>query len=76
MILLSGYNEEDIQEFIHGIHADIDHCNQLSDREYRMDASIGYHVETDAADINLEKIIEMADQNMYAVKKAKKASRK
>ena len=43
-------------------------------KEYRMDASIGYHVETDAANINLEKIIEIADQNMYAVKKAKKAS--
>ena len=76
VILLIDYAEEDIKEYISRIHEDIEKYNRLSMKEYRMDASIGYHVETDAAHINLEKIIEIADQNMYAVKKAKKASRK
>lgn len=76
VILLIDYAEEDIKEYISRIHEDIEKYNRLSMKEYRMDASIGYCVETDAANINLEKIIEIADQNMYAVKKAKKASRK
>lgn len=75
VILLNGYAEEDIKEYIRKIHEDIEHYNHISAKEYRMDASIGYYVETDAAHIDLEKIIEIADRNMYAVKKAKKASR-
>lgn len=75
VILLSGYEEEEIREYIHRIDAEIRSANQHSDKAYQMDASIGYYVETNAAEMNLEKIIEMADQNMYAVKKAKKVSR-
>lgn len=75
VILLSGYSEQEVREYIHKIHIGIRSYNQQAIKKYTMDASIGYYVETDAANMNLEKIIEMADQNMYAVKKAKKTSR-
>lgn len=75
VILLSGYGEEDVKTCISKINADIRNYRLQAAKQYRMDASIGYYVEENAANINLEKIIEMADQNMYAVKKAKKASR-
>lgn len=75
VILLSGCSEEDVKEYISRLCADIHHYDLSSDKEYRMDVSVGYYVETDAANINLEKIIEIADQNMYEVKKSKKASR-
>lgn len=75
VILLSGYSDEDIKKYIHKIDTDIYNNSLEAAKQYRMDASIGYYMEADAANMNLEKIIEMADQNMYAVKKAKKASR-
>ncbi|MBO5473519.1 MAG: GGDEF domain-containing protein [Lachnospiraceae bacterium] len=76
VILLTGYGREELEAYIHRIEDDIHAHSRQSGKEYQMDASIGCYVETDAANINLEKIIEMADQNMYAVKKAKKASRR
>lgn len=75
VILLSGYGKEDVKAYISKIDTDIRNYRLQAAKQYRMDASIGYYVEENAANINLEKIIEMADQNMYAVKKAKKASR-
>lgn len=76
VILLTGYGREELEAYIHRIEDDIHAHSRQSGKEYQMDASIGCYVETDAANINLEKIIEMADQNMYAVKKAKKSSRR
>lgn len=75
VILLSGYSEEDVKEYIHKIQKAIHSYNLLSGKEYRMDASIGYHVETDSSNMNLDRIIELADGNMYAVKKTKKVIR-
>ena len=75
VILLSGYGEKDVKTYISKIDSDIRNYRLQSDKQYRIDASIGYYVEANAANMNLEKIIEMADQNMYAVKKAKKAFR-
>lgn len=75
VILLSGQSEEDVKEYIRKIYADLQQCNLQAAKEYWMDASVGYYVETNAANMDLEQIIEMADQNMYTVKKAKKASR-
>ncbi|MDD6811208.1 MAG: GGDEF domain-containing protein [Lachnospiraceae bacterium] len=75
VILFSGYLNADIKEYIDKLQADIRNSNLLSGKEYQMDVSIGYYLETDADNINLEKIIEIADENMYAAKKAKKASR-
>ncbi len=75
VILLSGYSEVDVQEYIHKVHKAIHSYNSHSGRGYRMDASIGYYVETDLSNMNLDRIIELADSNMYAVKKTKKVFR-
>ena len=75
VILLSGYSQEEVKEYINKIHIAINNYNMLYIKEYQMDASIGYYMEPNAANINLDKVIEMADQNMYAVKKEKRAAR-
>lgn len=72
VIVVSGYEEKDIKEYIGRIHNAIYTYNTRYSRAYRLDASIGYWVETDASHVSLEKLVELADQNMYEIKRAKK----
>lgn len=72
VIVVSGYEEKDIKEYIDRIYSEIHTYNTRYTRAYRLDASIGYWVETDAENVSLEKIVELADQNMYEIKRAKK----
>jgi len=76
VIVVSGYSEEGIREYIERIKNAIGQYNARYKREYSLDASIGYWFEKDAEMANLETLVELADQNMYQVKRAKKAERK
>lgn len=71
--VLNGYSEEEIQEYIEKIYNAIKQYNIRYTRSYRLDASIGYHMEQDAGKISLEQLVELADQDMYKVKREKKA---
>lgn len=44
--------------------------------EYTLEASMGYTIVEPAPDLDIEEIIETADQEMYKMKKAKKAARR
>lgn len=71
--VLNGYSEDGIREYIEKIHKAITQYNIRYTRSYQLDASIGYHVEQDAEKISLEQLVELADQDMYKVKREKKA---
>ncbi|MDE7017858.1 MAG: GGDEF domain-containing protein [Lachnospiraceae bacterium] len=73
IIVVCGYFEEEIKEYINKIYQEIKCYNERFPRAYKLDASIGYCVETDASKVSLEKLVELADQNMYEVKREKKA---
>lgn len=72
VIIMNGCSEEDIQEYIHNIQEDIQHYNVRYAKAYKLDASIGYYIELNAENINLESLVELADQNMYQIKREKK----
>lgn len=76
IIIMCGCTEEDIKEYINRIHQAISRYNTRFTRTYRLDASIGYCVKTDAGKTNLEELIELADQDMYQVKRKKKAKQR
>lgn len=72
VIVLNGYYEENIKEYIDKIKGSISNYNRLYPRKYMLDASIGYYVEPDAEAVNLDTLIELADRNMYQEKRSKK----
>ena len=73
VIVANGYSEEAIQEYIARIHNAIRQYNIHYTKSYQLDASVGYHVENDAENLSLEEVVELADQNMYQIKREKKA---
>lgn len=75
VIIMNGCFEEDVREFIYKIQEDINNYNVRYTKAYKLDASIGYRVEVNAENINLENLVEMADQNMYEIKREKKRNR-
>lgn len=76
VIVLNGYNEDGIREYTERIRNAISQYNARYTRAYKLDASVGYFLETDAEKANLELLVELADKNMYQVKREKKAARK
>ncbi|MCM1104486.1 MAG: GGDEF domain-containing protein [Clostridium sp.] len=73
LMLAVGYAEEDVREHIAGIHASIQNYNMIYHKKYLLDASIGYYVEPETDKQELSRMIELADQDMYRVKREKKA---
>ena len=76
VIVVNGYSEEGIREYIERIKDAIKQYNARYTRAYSLDASVGYCFEKNAEKADLETLVELADQNMYQVKRAKKAERK
>lgn len=76
VIVLNGYSEDGIREYVVRIKNAIDQYNARYTRAYKLDASIGYFLETDAEKASLEVLVELADQNMYRIKREKKAAQK
>lgn len=71
-MLVIGYHEQEIQDYIAGIHASIEKYNQIYHRSWLLDASIGYYLKQKAEPDDLNRMIELADQDMYRVKREKK----
>lgn len=72
LMLAAGYTESDVREHISGIHASIEKFNMIYHRKYLLDASVGYYVEPETDRQELGRMIELADQDMYRVKREKK----
>lgn len=76
VIVLNGYSENGIREYIDRIKKAIEQYNVRYARAYKLDASVGYFLETEADKASLELLVELADQNMYQIKREKKAAQK
>lgn len=76
VIVLNDYSEDGILEYIDRIKNAIRQYNARYTRAYKLDASIGYFLETDAEKASLELLVELADRNMYQIKREKKAAQK
>lgn len=76
VIVMNGYTEDGVLEYVERIRNSIEQYNARYTRAYCLDASIGYWIETDAEKADLEILVELADRKMYQVKRAKKAERR
>ncbi len=76
LIVLNGYSEDGIREYIDKIRNAIGQYNARYTRAYKLDASIGYFLEMDAEKASLELLVELADKNMYQIKREKKAAQR
>ena len=66
-----GIPEEEVVEKINGIRKAMEEVNQKENREYRIDASIGYHMVPFDNEMPISALIELADQEMYKEKREK-----
>ena len=76
VIVLNGYSEDGIREYIDKIRNAIGQYNARYTRAYKLDASIGYFLEMDAEKASLELLVELADKNMDQIKREKKAAQR
>ena len=76
VILSKGYTDADAKNYISQIQTGIENYNANSNHEYTLEASMGYTIVEPVPDLDIEEIIEAADQEMYKMKKAKKAARR
>lgn len=76
VIVLNGYSENGIREYVDRIKDAIKQYNARYTRAYKLDASVGYFLEKNADKASLEQLVELADQNMYQIKREKKAAQK
>lgn len=74
VILSKGYTEEEAKAYMAKIQTGIENYNACSTHEYTLEASMGYTIVKPEEDLDIEAIIEQADQEMYKMKKAKKAA--
>jgi diguanylate cyclase (GGDEF)-like protein len=74
VILSNQFDEQEVQEYIATIRSTIEKDNEQL--KYRLSASIGYFIEENPKDGNLQEIIEAADWHMYQEKKEKKQKHK
>lgn len=72
VMLAQGYTKEDAENYIQKIQMEIENYNVLSDKPYRLDASIGYNIVEPCENPDIEELIESADREMYKVKNEKK----
>ena len=76
VVLSKGYTDTDAKNYISQIQAGIENYNATSNHEYTLEASMGYTIVEPTPDLNIEEIIEAADQEMYKMKNAKKVARR
>ena len=63
------------KQYLSNLEAGIEAFNQTSSLPYQLSASVGYHFLCPSASDELSDAIDMADQNMYLMKKEKKQHR-
>ena len=66
-----GLTTEEVEEVIGRIRRAMDELNKTGDRQYKLDASIGYHMVPYDNEKPLSALIELADQEMYKEKREK-----
>ncbi len=66
-----GLSESEVQEYVSRIRKAMAELNQAGDRQYKLDASIGFHIVPWNNDKPLSALIELADQDMYREKREK-----
>lgn len=76
IVFATGITEVEARGFKNKIQAAIADYNDSHSHEWLLDASIGCWYESSAVDIDLNRVIEQADQDMYRNKRKKKAARK
>ncbi len=75
VLLKVGCDEEQMHRHVARIQTAIDHYNLVSVRPCQLCASIGYYLEEDAAQMELNELIQKANETMYRGKKTKKMAR-
>lgn len=75
VILAPGYTKKDAALCIDTINEKMEEFNKSSEKPYKLEASIGYHMATVRNTDELNAVIEQADQEMYTIKKQKKAGK-
>ena len=75
VLLAHGFTQADAEEYIARIKTGIENYNAMSNRPYRLDASMGYTLMDPTDDFDLEELIESADREMYKVKNEKKRAK-
>ena len=75
VILTSGADEENVEAMRDRIEASLDEFNRTSGKPFKVACSIGMVPVNVGDGISLEEVIGRADEEMYAVKKRKRAAR-
>lgn len=76
VLLAAGYDEDDAKLCVSRIENAMSRMSDTMGKEYRLDASIGYHITTIDSVEALNELIESADRAMYKNKNLKKAAKK
>lgn len=66
-----GLSEKQLEKYVDRIRKAMSELNSSGSRQYKIDASIGYHVVPFDNDKPLSALIELADQDMYKEKREK-----
>lgn len=73
VVMTIGFSDEDALAYIDAIKGLIDTYNEVENKVYKLDASMGYTIMNPREkDFDLEELIESADREMYRVKNLKK----
>lgn len=75
VVMSSDYSHAEAKAYVKRVNQEIESYNAASNKPYELSASMGYRLVEPTEDINLEDLIELADQEMYKVKNAKKAAK-
>ena len=66
-----GLSVDEVEEYVRRIRRAMQEINEIGEKDYYLDASIGYHMVPYDNDKPLSVLIELADQDMYKEKRAK-----
>lgn len=76
VVLSQGFTPLDAEEYVARIQAGIEEYNAASNRPYKLEASMGYSIVKPSENMDMEAMVETADQEMYKVKNEKKRQKK
>ena len=76
VVLSQGFTPLDAEEYVARIQAGIEEYNAASNRPYKLEASMGYSIVRPSENMDMEAMVETADQEMYKVKNEKKRQKK
>ncbi|MDO5558203.1 MAG: GGDEF domain-containing protein [Oscillospiraceae bacterium] len=71
IVFACDYTEEKAQDLMRRIYENVNKYNEISGKPYKIELSIGWHIEVPERDTKLNTLITKADQKMYREKKKK-----